>query len=309
MSEYFYGWYFRCQGNEGSIAVIPAVHFSGGKQSCSIQVITESGSWNKVFPTRQFRINRDKGIMQIGENLFSRKGVRLNLETDGLKISGILQFGEFAGPKYDIMGPFRYLPGMECRHTVYSMRHSVDGELQINGELLHFQNGKGYMEGDRGTSFPRKYAWTQHFLRDGSLMLAAASVPVGWMRFTGTVGILYHKGQEYRFATYLGASVQKMENGELFIRQGKYFLRVRFPRKTGSVLRAPQNGKMSRRIRESVSCRAEYTLLCGDRIVFRTVTDKAAFEYETKEEENEDISNRSRKDKREIFKRRYHRIQ
>ena len=33
------------------------------------------------------------------------------------------------------------------------------------------------------------------------------------------------------------------------------------------------------------------------------------FMYETKEEENEDISNRSRKDKREIFKRRCHRIQ
>lgn len=309
MNEYFYGWYFRCQESKGSIAVIPAVHFSEGKRSCSIQVITESGSWNKVFPIQQFRISRDKGIIQIGENLFARKGIRLNLETEGLKINGILRFGEFAAPKYDIMGPFRYLPGMECRHAVYSMRHSVDGELQINGELLHFQNGKGYMEGDSGTSFPREYAWTQHFLREGSLMLAAASVPVGLMRFIGTVGILYHKGREYRFATYLGASVQKLENGELFIRQGKYSLKVRFPRKTGSVLHAPQKGKMTRRIRESVSCRAEYTLMCGDRIIFRTVTDKAAFEYETKEEENEDISNCSRKDKREIFKRRYHRIQ
>lgn len=309
MNEYFYGWYFRCQGNEGSIAVIPAVHISAKKRSCSIQVITESGSWNKVFSTRQFRLNRDKGIMQIGENLFSRKGIRLRLETDGVKISGILRFGQFAEPKYDIMGPFRYIPGMECRHAVYSMRHSVDGELQINDQLLHFQNGKGYMEGDSGKSFPEKYVWTQHFLGDGSLMLAAATIPLGWTCFTGAVGILYLKGREYRFATYLGAHVQKIGNGELFIRQGKYSLRVRFPRKTGSVLRAPQKGKMTRRIRESVSCRAEYTLLCGDRIVFRTVTDKAAFEYETKEEENEDISNRSGEDKREIFKRRYHRIQ
>ena len=83
MSDYFYGWYFRCQGKEGSIAVIPAVHISAKRESCSIQIITESGSWNKVFPIRQFRINRGKGIMQIGENLFSRKGIRLNLETAG----------------------------------------------------------------------------------------------------------------------------------------------------------------------------------------------------------------------------------
>ena len=74
MNEYFYGWYFRCQESKGSIAVIPAVHFSEGKRSCSIQVITESGSWNKVFPIQQFRISRDKGIIQIGENLFARKG-------------------------------------------------------------------------------------------------------------------------------------------------------------------------------------------------------------------------------------------
>ena len=165
------------------------------------------------------------------------------------------------------------------------------------------------MEGDSGSSFPEKYAWTQHFLGDGSLMLAAATVPLGHICFTGTVCILYQKGREYRFSTYLGATVQKIGNGELFIRQGKYCLRVRFPRESGNVLRAPQNGKMTRRIRESVSCHAEYTLLCGDRIVFKTVTDKAAFEYETKEEENENISNRSRKDKREIFKRRCHRIQ
>lgn len=118
MSDYFYGWYFRCQGKEGSIAVIPAVHISAKRESCSIQIITESGSWNKVFPIRQFRINRGKGIMQIGENLFSRKGIRLNLETEGMQICGILRFGEFAEPEYDIMGPFRYIPRMECRHSI-----------------------------------------------------------------------------------------------------------------------------------------------------------------------------------------------
>ena len=73
MSDYFYGWYFRCQGEDGTLAVIPAVHRADGKWSCSVQVITEQGSWNQDFPIRQFRINRRKRIMQIGENVFSRK--------------------------------------------------------------------------------------------------------------------------------------------------------------------------------------------------------------------------------------------
>ena len=84
MSEYFYGWYFRCQGSEGSAAVIPAVHLSGKKRSCSIQVITQKGSLYREFPIRQFRINREKGILQIGENLFSKKGIRLRFEAASL---------------------------------------------------------------------------------------------------------------------------------------------------------------------------------------------------------------------------------
>lgn len=33
MTDYFYGWYFRCQGRDGSIAVIPAVHLSAEKRT------------------------------------------------------------------------------------------------------------------------------------------------------------------------------------------------------------------------------------------------------------------------------------
>ena len=80
MNDYFYGWYFRCQGEE-SIAVIPAVHLGGGKGNCSIQVVTEAGSLYQEFPIDQFRISPDRESMQIGENRFSKKGIRLNLET------------------------------------------------------------------------------------------------------------------------------------------------------------------------------------------------------------------------------------
>ena len=41
------------------------------------------------------------------------------------------------------------------------------------------------MEGDSGTSFPDKYIWTQHFIPGGSIMIAAASIPLAGMHFTG----------------------------------------------------------------------------------------------------------------------------
>lgn len=116
MCNYFYGWYFRCQSSSGSIAVIPAVHLSEKERSCSIQIITQKGSWSKEFPISQFRIDRNKGIMQIGENLFSKKGIRLSFEAaatgsfrNGQKsssgteiqkivsVQGILQFRKWKG--------------------------------------------------------------------------------------------------------------------------------------------------------------------------------------------------------------------
>lgn len=71
--NYFYGWYFRCQGKEGTVAIIPAIHLSEKKQTCSIQVITEKGTWNQEYPAREFHIDRKRLCMRIGENLFSKK--------------------------------------------------------------------------------------------------------------------------------------------------------------------------------------------------------------------------------------------
>ena len=160
MSEYFYGWYFRCQGEEGSLAVIPAVHLSPERRSCSVQIITRGGSLYREFPISMFRINRKKGIMQIGENIFSKKGIRLRLDAcrsgesgqetgsgnsdeKDVTVRGVLRFEKFSELGYDIMGPFAGIPRMQCRHAVYSMGHSVNGEIKtgMKGSVLRMERG------------------------------------------------------------------------------------------------------------------------------------------------------------------------
>lgn len=74
--------------------------------------------------------------------------------------------------------PFKYVPFMECRHSVWSMRHSVSGTVYINGQEYSFQNAWGYWEGDRGHSFPKEYLWTQCCFDGGSLMLSVAEIPI-----------------------------------------------------------------------------------------------------------------------------------
>lgn len=67
---------------------------------------------------------------------------------------------------------------MQCRHSVFSMGHRVDGQLTINGQVYHFQNDMGYIEGDCGSSFPERYIWTQCSFPNGSLMLSVADIPL-----------------------------------------------------------------------------------------------------------------------------------
>ena len=145
MRDYFCGWYFKCQNESRTIAVIPAYHITNGEKSCSIQVITDDASWNICFPYSEYQ--QKKSCVNIAGNIFAQNGISLNLRTPEITAVGALSFGALAPLKYDIMDPFRYVPFMECRHSVYSMKHTVNGKLVINGACYEFRNGCGYMEG------------------------------------------------------------------------------------------------------------------------------------------------------------------
>ncbi|MGN0995049.1 MAG: hypothetical protein ACI4PD_07965, partial [Butyricicoccus sp.] len=188
MRDYFCGWYFRCQSDSQTLAVIPAIHRTREARSCSVQVITETASWNVVFPVSDFQ--KSGSAIEIGNNQFSPKGIHLDLRTSDFHAAGRLQFGPFTPIGYDIMGPFRWVPFMECRHSVFSMKHSVSGKVNLNGISYSFCNDTGYMEGDRGHSFPREYVWTQCSFPDGALMLSIAEIPLGRLHFTGIIGVV-----------------------------------------------------------------------------------------------------------------------
>lgn len=49
MQGYFYGWYFKCQSKEKTLAIIPAVHGAGRERTCSIQLLTEDEAWEVKF--------------------------------------------------------------------------------------------------------------------------------------------------------------------------------------------------------------------------------------------------------------------
>ena len=280
MHDSFCGWYFKCQSAEQTLAMIPAVHISGGEQTCSIQIIGDQGSWNVPLSRVQPRIQKNKPYAALGENFFCPDGVRLDLHARGVSATGQLRFGPPAPIRYDIMGPFRHVPFMECRHSVFSMRHRVDGKLRINGAEYCFANGTGYLEGDRGRSFPKHYVWTQCCFSGGSLMLSVAEIPLGPVRFTGVIAVVFLDGKEYRLASYLGAKVAYLHSGEVVVRQGNLQLTATLLEKKAYSLHAPFSGQMTRLIRENVACHAHYQLRTNNRTILDLETQKASFEYE-----------------------------
>jgi hypothetical protein len=283
--SYFEGWYLKHQSSHGTLALIPAYHINRcGKRSASLQVITEEKSYNIPFPVNQFYSARDMFYVNLGESVFSAQGIHLDIHTPKLTLTGDITYGPFAPPDYDIMGPFHYVPFMQCHHGILSLSHRIKGQVTLNGAVMDFGGGLGYIEKDRGSSFPSDYLWSQCSWADKttktpcSIMVALANIPMGPAHFTGCISSVYFHGKEYRLATYLGVRILKYTDREVVIRQGKYTLHVNLIKEQPHCLAAPSYGSMTRTIRESVGCQVRYRFYIKDKKVFDILCRHAGFE-------------------------------
>lgn len=284
MRGYFEGWYFRQQAEQGTVALIPSLHTDQqGRRSAMIQVVTADAAYCAAIPADSFRAGTAPFHIALGGCTFGAEGICLDIRTDGLCAQGRLAFGPLSPVRYDIMGPFRFVPNMECRHSVFSMAHEVTGNLRINGKEYLFENALGYIEGDKGRSFPSRYMWTQAAWRGQglcSLVLSVADIPFAMTSFTGVIGVVLLDGQEYRLATYLGARAACGRNGEITVRQGKYAFSAKRLDSGDVILHAPSLGSMSRRIREAPSCRVRYRLSRDGETLLDRTQENAGFEWE-----------------------------
>ena len=281
---YFEGWYLKCQTREGeALALIPAFHIDGEeRRSASLQVLADGGSWWLEYPAGEFQASEAPFQVRVGQNIFSDSGVWLCIRREGLSLHGVLRSGAFWPLHSDIMGPFRFLPGMECVHGVLSMGHSLEGTLTLNGRRMDFAGGTGYVETDRGRSFPSAYLWAQCAWGGpaaSGLMLAVAAVPMGPVGFTGCICAVRYEGREYRLATYCGARVEGWDAGGAVIRQGKYRLAAELLEGRGRPLRAPAQGVMGRTIHESLRSSMRFRLWQGERLLLDHTDSWASFEY------------------------------
>ena len=104
MGHYFCGWYFRCQSDTQTLAIIPSRHKTANGNFCKIQFLSGHDAYQVQFPYADFR-KTGTGI-QIGENHFRESGISLNIVSADLQVSGTLDFGSFRNFPMTLWGFF-----------------------------------------------------------------------------------------------------------------------------------------------------------------------------------------------------------
>ena len=270
--RYFEGWYFKCisQDRHHAIALIPGMAIDpDGQRHAFIQVINaESGqTWYFDYPFESFLAARDKLVIRVDTSLFQREGLALDIHHPTGSVTGQLRFSQIrefpvSWHTPSIMGPFQFVPGMECYHAVIHLSHRIDGQIHINGEVFDFDGGAGYLEKDYGRSFPQSYVWLQasHFGHgDASFIFSRARIPWLGREFPGFFAYFTDfQGNTARFATYNCSKLSDWQvdpdsgtcSGILKGPAGQ--LKFSAQMVGGGTLRAPVDGSMHREIIESI---------------------------------------------------------
>lgn len=225
-APFFEAWYVKLVDASGdrSLALIPGLFRGLGADSAHalLQVVDASAPWTHYHrgPCERFEAAEDRFSVSLQaagrDHHFDEQG----LEVDLPELEGRVEFGPLDPwpvlPRSPgAMGPFAFAPGLECRHGICSFGHGLKGELRVGSERWNLDGGRGYIEKDWGSTFPRSWAWVQceHFEAHPAACLAFSSASVPWLglRFPGLLCGMKVGDELYRFATYTGARVQSLE--------------------------------------------------------------------------------------------------
>jgi len=288
--RYFEGWYFKLVSNNQNqnIALIPGISLDSEDKHAFIQVFVTTNNNGVLdlkthymrFHVREFKFAKDKFEVSIGENFFSAHTIKLKIDQDGLKINGQILLSKLNPIRKSILSPsimgiFAYLPIMETYHGVISMAHNLNGQINYQNNVIELTGGRGYLEKDWGTSFPRSYVWIQsnHFSKENAyFMFSAAEIPFLGFYFNGLIANLQIDNKEYRFATYNFTRIVEekidKENVKYILKRFNHRLEIEASINQVKDLPAPKNGKMNHSIKEGLMGEVHLKLYYKDKIIF-----------------------------------------
>lgn len=288
--EYFEGWYFKNTNKENGISFIPGINIEDGSPKAFVQIITNDKSYFVNYNIVDFEFSYNPFSIKIGDNFFSKEGVHIDIKSKDINVNGDIKYSnnktintDFMNP--NIMGPFSYIPFMECNHAILSMQSDTNGEIDINDEKIKFDDDMGYIEKDWGTSFPKSYIWCQgnNFQKsNASFMLSIADVPFKMFKFRGVICVLMIDNKEYKFTTYNNSRLVEFDISDnllnVTLKKGDLYLNIKSKYNKRQRLSAPVKGKMKKDIFESIAATATVTLKKANEIIFSDISEKCGLE-------------------------------
>ena len=269
-TNYFEGWYFKIVDKPGlnTFSIIPSVSFGkfANESKSTIQILDgkNSNSYNFDFNIEDFSFSKNVFEIKIGENYFSQDKLSININNNHTIKAELLFKNLTPWPitslSPGVMGWYAFVPFMECYHGVLSLTHKINGFIEIDGTRIDFTDGKGYIEKDYGSSFPKSWIWLQcnHFKNEGtSLMCSIANIPFLKGSFTGFICGLYFKGTLYKFATYTRTKLVNVsvysDIVSICLRNKRQELQIEGKTKDTGKLLSPKNGIMEGEVLESLT--------------------------------------------------------
>lgn len=290
--NYFEGWYFKNTNSQKGISFIPGINIDSMGKKAFIQIITNNFSYFVNYNIEDFTFDFEPFSIKIGNNLFSKTNIHIEIEdiSKNLSVYGDIKYSNSKNIATNlfspnIMGPFSYVPFMECNHAILSMQNTTNGLININNEIIKFDNDKGYIEKDWGCSFPKSYIWCEgnNFQKsNASFMFSIADVPLKLFTFRGIICVCIIDNKEYKFTTYNNAKLMEYkvnsESINITLKKDLYTIKIETQPSKGQRLIAPLKGKMEKNIIESISSNVKVTLKKQKQIIFSDTSKQCGLE-------------------------------
>ncbi len=268
---FFEGWYYKLisADKRERFAIIPGIFLSHDPavQHTFVQVfdgVSGDVSYHR-FPSGDFRAADSPFEVRVDANRFGLDGIALNINDSLRTVTGEIRFSTptpwtIKTLEPGVMGWLGYLPFLECYHGVLSFDHRLEGSLTINGRVIDFTGGRGYIEKDWGKSFPGGWVWmqTNHFgdMEGTSFTGAVAITPLMGNWFPGFLAGVRHDGELHRFASYSYAKVDKLavsDHAVEWVGSDRHKrLEINARRAEASILPGPSRQDMGLRVPETL---------------------------------------------------------
>lgn len=252
---YFESWYFREQAEDFDCSFTVRIDYDEtGRMTGSLDVHLPCGSWHFDYAHPVNMNLRGSLFLVLDRSVFTEACIHLDLEEPGLTIKGDIWFErDFGGGRVDL------------RRKIWAMEQELSGELLVNGKLVTFDGGKGYLEERRSLlarpdqpAQPTRSFWTQcNWFGERNFRLVCGGSKrrcFAWID---------QDGYPIRMTGWKGAQVEYVYDGGFRMRQGRYVLEGWYSKDHPGTVR--------------------YRLTHGSDVLFDEISQRAVYLYKIKE--------------------------